>query len=584
MAFELEIDAPLPHAVIVIGEATLVSGTAAGLLGAEPVMVDSVTVEIAGGPPVAAELTLGNTRIFKANVLVPGPPGPKTVTVTAHYDSGRPPQAKSVTAMATTGALSGCWSSDDGMLFFLNQSGNTLWGVGLDQGPGLQGQGLSVTTVFTAALHPVIAQSKVVGIPTTIHTPPGTLGIPGAWTDVPRGTRSLSGTLSLEPGIDSSGVAVLNVISQTGGFTATKLTRTAYAPAPQTGIQALFQLINKNTSDDETLASEGGLLNLPNLTAYKDPVVAFGSLAGTNGAPMVVNRVPIQGVTYADFISTQNGGNFDGDVTADLTLDAGWLDPNFWTQGWQPGVNPQDFQAKVNASSGNLHLELIMFGRDASYSEPENYNNPALLPGWQEMNGDSVLINGRPLNGALQMGPDPGHPPPPLAVTAIGGHPIGANDSVRVTGALVLDCGHTSDVGTFFDRCQASNAGYANQEIHPVYAIDIIIATSQENLTGVWGDNFGMTYYVSQLGDNIWWFGMGPFRNGNFAQVFAGVTTDGTIEGSWQDVPLAAGVSGEPLRLSVDSGKMLLTPISSASLGNRRWRKLYDTPVPSVPR
>jgi hypothetical protein len=155
---------------------------------------------------------------------------------------------------------------------------------------------------------------------------------------------------------------------------------------------------------------------------------------------------------------------------------------------------------------------------------------------------------------------------------------------MRVTGAMVLDCGHTdiTDPGTLFDRCQASNASYANQEIHPVYAIDFIDATSQENLSGVWGDNYGMTYYVSQIGDIVWWFGMGPFRKGSYAQVFAGVATDGTIDGSWQDVPLATGVSGEALQLSIDPQRTLLTPISSASLSDRRWMKLYDAGVPSA--
>jgi hypothetical protein len=93
-----------------------------------------------------------------------------------------------------------------------------------------------------------------------------------------------------------------------------------------------------------------------------------------------------------------------------------------------------------------------------------------------------------------------------------------------------------------------------------------------------------MTYYVSQVGDTVWWFGMGPFRNGSLAQVFMGVTTDSTIDGSWQDVPLATGVSGEPLQLSIDPGRMLLTPTSSVSLGDRRWRKLYDAAPPQLQR
>ena len=576
--------------MVIIGETTLVTGIATGTGGAEPVLVDSVTVQIGGGPPVTAGLSIGLARVFKAEVLVPGPPGPVVVTVTAHFDGGRV-LTKSVTAIATEGALTGCWSSDDGMLFFLSQNGNTLWWVGLDQGPGLQGQGLSVTTVFQAAVNPVTTTNSqgagtagpAIGIP-----PPVTLGIQGAWVDVPRGTRLLSGTLVLEPEISPGGpVQVLNLTSQTGGFTASKLTRVVYMPPQQEDIQSLFEVVHKNLGDNETLAKEGGgiggLLGLPNLTAWKDPVVVFGSVAAgeTGGVSMVVNRRPTDGVTYGDFICIHGGGSLDGDINFDLILDSNWLDPNFWTEGWEPGVDPQNFQAKVNASSGRLHLELVMFARNASCSQPDSYDGPALLPGWQEMGGDSVLINRRPLNGALQTQPDPGHSPPPLQVTVIGGKTIRILDTVRVTGALVLDCGHTTGIGTLFDRCQASNASYANQEIHPVYAIDVIDATSQDNLSGVWGDNYGMTYYVSQVGDTVWWFGMGPFRNGSLAQVFQGVATNGTIAGSWQDVPLATGVSGEPLELAIDAGRMLLTPISSASLSGRRWMKLYDAGVQS---
>jgi hypothetical protein len=131
---------------------------------------------------------------------------------------------------------------------------------------------------------------------------------------------------------------------------------------------------------------------LPNLTAWKGPVVVFGSVAAgeTGGVSMVVNRRPTDGVTYGDFICIHGGGSLDGDINFDLILDSNWLDPNFWTEGWEPGVDPQNFQAKVNASSGRLHLELVMFARNASCSQPDSYNGPALLPGWQEVGGDSV--------------------------------------------------------------------------------------------------------------------------------------------------------------------------------------------------
>ncbi len=114
----------------------------------------------------------------------------------------------------------------------------------------------------------------------------------------------------------------------------------------------------------------------------------------------------------------------------------------------------------------------------------------------------------------------------------------------------MLDCGD----GLTFDRCKANDASFANQEIHPVYAIDLIDATPQENLSGVWGGNFGITYYLHQVGGAVWWFGRGPFRNGSLAQVFQGMATNGIIAGSWQDVPRALGVSGEPLELAIDPG------------------------------
>ncbi len=586
----LTIGLPPPNGVIIIGETTLVSGVATGAGGAEPVLVDSVTVQIGGGPPVTAGLSFagGEARDFKAEAVVPGPPGPVVISVTARFDGDRI-VTKTVTAVATAGALTGCWSSDDGMLFFLNQNGNTLWGAGLDQGPGLQGQGLSVTTVFQGAVssvtHPNPQAAGIAG-PAIGIPPPVTLGIQGAWADVPRGTRSLSGTLIFDPQSGPGGVQVLNVVAQTGGFTATRLTRVAFTPPPPPeDIQSVFALVHKNLNNDETLAisRELGLFDFSNLTAYKDAAVVFGFVAAADptdpGAPiMVVNRRPTDGVTYGDFICIHDGGSLDCDVNFNLVLDSDWLDPNFWTEGWEPGVNPQDYQAKVDADSGRIHLELIMFARNASCAQPDSFDGPALLPGWQEMGGDSVLINGRPLNGAIETAPDPGHTPPPLQVTSLGGKAIGVFDRVRLTGVLALDCGH----GFMTDRCQASNPSYNNQEIHPVYAIDLIDATSQENLTGVWGDNFGMTYYLAQVGDIVWWFGMGPFRNNALAQVFQGVAANGTIAGSWQDVPLATASSGEALTLAIDPGRMMLTPISSASLSGRRWMKLYDAGVPSA--
>jgi hypothetical protein len=382
MPLGLTIGQPPMNGVVIIGEKTLVSGIATGTGGAEPVLVDSVTVQIGGGPPVTATLSIGLARDFKAEVLAPGPPGPVVVNVTAHFD-GNHILTNSVTAIATEGALTGCWSSDDGMLFFLNQNGNTLWWVGLDQGPGLQGQGLNVTTVFQGAInrvtHPELEAARAIG--PEIVVPTVGLGILGAWVDVPRGTRMRSGTVVLQPqrGADGS-VQFLNVSAETGGFTASRLTRVVFTPPQQEDIQSVLELVNKNVSEGETLGNG-------NLKAYKDPVVVFGNVTNEpDGLSMTVNRRMTDGVTYAEFICLHGGGSLDGDIDIDMFLDRDRLDgggpfsqPNFWTDGWQPGVDPQVFLRKVNAGNGRLHLEAIMFGRNASCGEPDDYGDPALM-------------------------------------------------------------------------------------------------------------------------------------------------------------------------------------------------------------
>ena len=194
------------------------------------------------------------------------------------------------------------------------------------------------------------------------------------------------------------------------------------------------------------------------------------------------------------------------------------------------------------------------------------------------MGGDSVLINGRPLNGAIETAPDPGHTPPPLQVTSIGGKAIGVSDRVRVTGVLALDCGHGFRDGSVpGEQPQLQQSGDPSRLRHRPHRRDLA-GKSDRRL----GRQLRHDLLRRQVGDTVWWFGMGPFRNDALAQVFQGVATNGTIAGSWQDVPLATASSGEPLELAIDPGRMLLTPISSASLSGRRWMKLYDAGVPSA--
>jgi hypothetical protein len=122
-----------------------------------------------------------------------------------------------------------------------------------------------------------------------------------------------------------------------------------------------------------------------------------------------------------------------------------------------------------------------------------------------------------------------------MAVGGLVGFPLAPGTEVRITGALILDCGHSvfpgSDDEEYFtptdavhtcDQGEGWNDDNAqNQEIHTFYALDLIECplghypagvcatdTARANLTGAWGTEDGGTYYVRQIGNDIWWLGL----------------------------------------------------------------------------
>lgn len=282
-----------------------------------------------------------------------------------------------------------------------------------------------------------------------------------------------------------------------------------------------------------------------------------------------------------------------------------------------------------------MGLEAMMYGRpgtcDDGQVSPVN-GGLSMLPGWADLFSNSVLINGRPINGLSERSPPTANcnfeQPCPyingvtpdnflvipagiqlgnLLLSAHGNGQIDANGNagegpgtyLRVTGALVLDCGHFVKVPprgrTCFDGDNDNLdddsddvSSHQNQEIHPIYSIDVINypyrpedinVQGPTDLTGTYGGLDGSTYYVRQtgstnihqLGRTIRWLGMmrdrQPMQRGTqfpiigsqqcgsgqcwaFANVFKGTITESSgeavIEGDWAGVPqsTSAGSSG----------------------------------------
>jgi hypothetical protein len=439
--------------------------------------------------------------------------------------------------------LTGTWTADDGGVYCVRQLGDTLWWAGLSAespvGAGDFQLGLTFANVF--------------------HGQVGGSSISGEWADTPRGTILQHGTLELEV----VSATRLRRRQETGGFGGSLWTKTALSPPGD--IRSSFDSVRRN--DGDTMRAH--------LKMYKNNVVVYGTVIGDFGANCPPDNVSRR---YANFMCNEDD-NFDEDeldgdivfgiradrIAADNTLGTALdVQPNFWDPrtGWFN--DPNHIRAKLDAHDNAIpHCEIIMYGRQAGKDNCAG-NVAPLLPGWMENGANSVCVDGRPINGFVNVFPG--------APARIFNRSLPQGTRVRVSGVLALDC-HGGD-------CQEHDVGENNVELHPVYALDIIQPTTRADLTGVWGASDVGTYYVRQVGDAVWWLGLSQDRGRTFANVFRGVLTAnqaGTfIAGDWADVPLGLILQNGSLTLRAPNFATLDVIEGRGGFGARRWEKLLD--------
>jgi len=446
--------------------------------------------------------------------------------------------------------LSGTWLGDDGGLYYVRQIGNELWWAGFSTDTLECAADLHIGLAFTNVFHGTISGSTA----------------SGDWVDVPRGQSLQNGTLTL---------TVSNNLIQrqaaTGGFGATQWTRTGPPAAPD-DIFNTFDKVKKNQNawHDHSL--------LDNLKPAKAKAVAiFGAITQTTDPnPMHVNYSTSDGRGYNDFICLNgNDSPPDGDIDFDIAVDRQDLDRQigFWTGGWETNhsITPDNFRAKLNEHN-LLHIESIMYGGTTECGDdgPTSF----LLPGWQQSGSRSVVFNGVPIAGHMDLTDGPSS----ARVNAILGTPIAFGSRVRVTGNLVLDCGHG-----WTRPCDEDDAGTQNQEIHPIYALDVVqnfnLPRQQALLTGPWANDDAGTYYLRQIGNTVWWLGMSVDEGRTFANVFRGTLQNNQISGNWADVPLGATENSGTLTVTAGQGDLSTTLSRTAVTGGfagGSWEKLYD--------
>ena len=107
-----------------------------------------------------------------------------------------------------------------------------------------------------------------------------------------------------------------------------------------------------------------------------------------------------------------------------------------------------EHQNEVASKLPSLHPEMIMFsGKD----NPNSTKPTELLPGWGQTGGNSILVNGQPLNANVSINSS-------QSASQICGITPEVAGNVRVTGAMIIDKNHDHPL-----------------EIHPVYAFDLLM-------------------------------------------------------------------------------------------------------------
>lgn len=92
-------------------------------------------------------------------------------------------------------------------------------------------------------------------------------------------------------------------------------------------------------------------------------------------------------------------------------------------------------------------------------------------------------------------------------------------------------------------------------------------------LTGRWIGDDGGTYYIHQIGNQVWWYGEYGSTNPAFSNVFNGTIKDGFISGNWADVPKGSALSNGGIVLKITSPNRLDAVFKSGGFGGSVWTR-----------
>ncbi len=93
------------------------------------------------------------------------------------------------------------------------------------------------------------------------------------------------------------------------------------------------------------------------------------------------------------------------------------------------------------------------------------------------------------------------------------------------------------------------------------------------DLTGTWQGNDGGTYYIRQVGDQVWWLGEQSPTGPTWSNVAFGRIEGNTLRLEWADVPKGEVMSSGVLRIVIDSPDALTAAEQTGNFGGSAWTR-----------
>jgi hypothetical protein len=104
-------------------------------------------------------------------------------------------------------------------------------------------------------------------------------------------------------------------------------------------------------------------------------------------------------------------------------------------------------------------------------------------------------------------------------------------------------------------------------------AVMVPVVAAAADLTGAWSCNDGGTYYLRQLGSELWWYGEQSPSNPAWSNIAYGSVAGNRIELKWTDVPKGHIMNNGMLQLEMTPDGKIVARNKTGGFGGSVWTR-----------